>query len=134
MTKLQLRKIHEDERGKIYLILGDDLKEHEEITIFTCNKGYARGGCVHNINDESCCVLEGSIKYFMSGLKKPSLLIKGDSIVIPKKTPHYFIAQTDCVVIEWGATPTEKSEKHVEFRKKVDAINAEKKKMDNWMK
>ena len=52
---LKLSKLHEDKRGEIYLITGD-LKEHEEITLFTTRKGYARGGCIHNINDEYCTI------------------------------------------------------------------------------
>ena len=42
MLKLEL--LHQDERGEIYLITGDSLKEHQEITLFKTNKGYARGG------------------------------------------------------------------------------------------
>lgn len=119
---LNLRLIHKDNRGEIYLITGDSLKEHEEITLFTTKKGYARGGCIHNKNDEFCLVLEGSIKYFI-GKEYPEMMWKGMSTVIPKAQPHYFIAETDCLVAEWGATPSEKKEKHSQFREIVDAHN-----------
>lgn len=124
---LKLEKIHEDKRGDIYLMIGDDLKEHEEITLFTTKKGYARGGCIHNFNDEYCCVLEGKINYFV-GEEKSKLVKKGEIVRIPKAKPHYFISLTDSLVIEWGATPEEKKEKHPEFRKKANDINKRKEK------
>ena len=42
---------------------------------------------------------------------------------IPRNTPHYFIALEDSIILEWGATPEEKINKHKEFRKMVDDIN-----------
>lgn len=124
--------IHEDERGEIYLLKGSALKEHEEITIFTCKQNFARGGCIHMIHDEHCVVLEGKIEYHNGD--KTYIMRPGECITILKNTPHYFIAKTDSIVMEFGATPDEKKCKHLETRKKVDAINAEKIKMDNWMK
>jgi quercetin dioxygenase-like cupin family protein len=124
---MKIETIHEDERGKIFL-LTEDLREHKEITIFTANKGYARGGCIHNEHDEHCVVLEGQIKYFIGNKETPKTMIKGQSILIPKATPHYFVAKTDCIVMEWGALPSEKKCKHPEFRAYVDKINAEMKK------
>jgi len=120
---MKLETIHEDERGKIMLLTGD-LKEQQEITLFITNKGYARGGCIHNINDEYCVVLEGSIKYYI-GDEYPKIYNKGMTAFIPKATPHYFVAQKDCLVAEWGATPIEKKEKHLKFREIVDKINKE---------
>jgi mannose-6-phosphate isomerase-like protein (cupin superfamily) len=119
---LELNKIHEDDRGEIYLIEGD-LKEHEEITIFTCRKGKARGGCIHKESDEFCTVFEGAIAYYVKDMRNPITLLKGDCIKIPKNTPHYFLALKDCIVAEWGAKPEEKKEKHLETRKIVDEIN-----------
>jgi len=125
MVKLQLHKIHEDDRGAIFLIKGD-LKEHEEITLFTTKKGLARGGCIHKKNDEHCVVLEGKIIYYIGEAIKSNaglLCDKGDSVLIPKNTPHYFIAFEDSLVMEWGATPEEKLEKHKETREIVEEIN-----------
>lgn len=123
MTKLQLHEIHKDERGAIYLLKGNVLIDYDEITIFVTNKGYARGGCIHNINDEYCVVLEGTIKYWI-GNGLPEIYRNGMAAFIPSGTPHYFVAQTDCLVMEFGATAAEKKEKHLGFRKKVDEINA----------
>jgi len=128
-SKMKVDKIHSDSRGDIFLLFGDTLKEHEEITIFTTKKGYARGGCIHNNNDEYCSVLEGEITYYVG--KKTVIYMKmkkGDTIKIPKGTPHYFVATKDCIVMEWGATPKEKLEKHKEFRKMVDDINGRREK------
>ena len=117
---MKLSTIHEDNRGSINLLL-DDLRCYDEVTVFKTNRGYARGGCIHKLNDEFCVVIEGMILYQI-GIKE-ELLYPGDSIVIPKKTPHYFESLTDSVVLEWGATPAEKKEKHTAFRRKVDKIN-----------
>ena len=120
---LKLEKIHKDGRGEIYLIKGD-LKEHEEITLFITKKGFARGGCIHKKNNEFCVVLEGTIKHVIKDNVK--ILQKGESIKVPRNTPHYFVGAIDSIVLEWGATPEEKKEKHKEFRKIVDEINKRK--------
>lgn len=122
---LKLKKIHKDSRGEIYLLKGD-LKEHKEITIFYTKKGFARGGCIHKINDEFNTVLEGEIHYFTGN--NESIMIKGKSIKIPRNVPHYFISLTDSLVIEWGCTLEEKIEKYKPFRNIVDDIN---KKLEN---
>jgi mannose-6-phosphate isomerase-like protein (cupin superfamily) len=119
---LQINKINEDERGAIYLIEGDDLQWHDEITLFVTKRGYARGGCIHKISNEHCLVLEGIITYII-GDDGPEKMNKGTTAFIPKNTPHYFISNTDSIVIEWGATPEEKVDKHPQFRKRVEHIN-----------
>jgi quercetin dioxygenase-like cupin family protein len=118
---LKLEKLHEDKRGEIYLIIGD-FQEHEEVTLFFTRKNYARGGCIHKIHDEYCTVLEGKIRYFI-GTNDPIEMKAGDTVKIQKNTPHYFLSLKDSIVMEWGATPAEKKEKHEEFRKKVEMIN-----------
>ena len=97
------------------------LLKDDEITIFTCKKGMARGGCIHNLNDEYFVVLEGIIKYKIGD--DVEIFRKGMSGMIPAGTPHYFIAQVDSIVAEWGATIAEKQEKHKETRKIVEGIN-----------
>jgi len=117
-----LKEIHKDERGSINLLVGDTLKNFEEITLFITNEGFARGGCIHRLNNEYCVVLEGKINYFI-GDKPEAIYKEGDRVFIPKNTPHYFIAMTDCIVVEWGAAPVEKKERHEKFRQIVDKIN-----------
>lgn len=117
---MELQTIHTDKRGSVNLLLGD-LRQFKEVTVFVTKAGYARGGCIHNINDEVCCVIEGSILYIVGD--NQLCLGVGDIVRIPKSTPHYFLSETDSVVLEWGATPEEKKEKHHEYRAVVDRIN-----------
>jgi mannose-6-phosphate isomerase-like protein (cupin superfamily) len=119
---MELKTIHEDDRGKIYLLLGD-LTSHEEITIFKTYEGYARGGCIHPESNEHCCIMEGEVEYIV-GDKKIQCK-KGDTVFIPKNTPHYYISKKESLVMEWGATPEEKKNKHIETRKIVVNINNE---------
>jgi len=117
---LEFEKIHEDKRGEIYLVTGL-FPEGRELTLFTTKKGYARGGCIHKDNDESCCVLSGVIEYYIEG-RRPERFSKGRGTLIPKNHQHFFIALTDTIVVEWGATPAEKKQKG-KWRKYVDEIN-----------
>lgn len=117
---LNLKEIHKDNRGEIHILEGD-LKENKEITIFLTKSGFARGGCIHKINDELNVVLEGEIRYFVG--EKEIIMKRGDSVVIPRETPHYFISLTDSLVIEWGCLPEEKIEKYEPFRNIVNSIN-----------
>ena len=116
---MKLTKIHEDDRGTISL-LTEDMK-WDEVTIFHTKAGRARGGCIHNINDEFNSIIEGEIIYKVG--KQTYHLKTGDSCFIPAGKPHYFMSITDSIVLEWGATPAEKKEKHKEFRLVVDQIN-----------
>ncbi len=118
--KMRLEEIHADARGKINLLTGD--MKLDEITVFTTNAGYARGGCIHEINDEYTVIIEGEVLYCIGD--KYSILKKGDSCIIPKLTPHYFLSITDSIVLEWGAIPIEKLKKHAKYRQIVDNINA----------
>ena len=117
---MELKTIQSDNRGSVNLLLGD-LSQFQEITVFKTNAGYARGGCQHNIHDEVCCVVEGDILY-MIGDDQICLGV-GDVVRIPKSTPHYFFSETSSIVLEWGADPEEKKNKHPEFRAIVDNIN-----------
>jgi len=117
---LNLKEIHKDYRGEIYLLEGD-LKEDKEITIFSTKSGFARGGCIHRINNEHNVVLEGEIRYFIG--EKEIIMKKGDSAITPRETAHYFVSLTDSLVIEWGCIPEEKIEKYKPFRDIVDKIN-----------
>ena len=117
---MNLTLLHSDNRGQIYTITGDGLS-YPEIAMFTTNEGFARGGCIHEESDEYTCVISGSVKYQI-GID--SVILKlGESTVIPKNTPHYFVSLTDSVVLEWGAKPEEKKAKHRRFRQRVDKIN-----------
>lgn len=114
------KKIYEDKRGEIYVVTGLFMEE-KELALFTTRKGYSRGGCIHKNNGEWCCVLKGEICYCIEG-QRLTCMKRGDTVFIPKNTQHYFIAQTDCVVIEWGATPAEKKQKGI-WREYVVKIN-----------
>jgi quercetin dioxygenase-like cupin family protein len=115
---LEIKKVHEDERGEIYTI---PLEKDKELTILMTNKGYARGGCVHFKNNENCIVVKGKIQYFKGDTN--ITLTMGDTVYIPKGTPHFYISETDSILMEWGATLKEKDTKHVPFRNIVLDIN-----------
>jgi mannose-6-phosphate isomerase-like protein (cupin superfamily) len=117
---VKLNLIHQDNRGRILSLISDNFF-YPEVTIFETNAGFARGGCVHNINDEYCTVISGQVEYVIGD--ELHILSDGMSIKIPKGTPHYFISWGYSVVLEWGATVEEKGEKHKEFRQIVDRIN-----------
>lgn len=117
---MKLRNVHEDFRGSINILTG--FRNFEEATVFQTLKGYARGGCIHNINDERFVVLDGLVDFYLGDIKKS--LNVGNSIIITRGRPHYFVAVTDCVVMEWGATAEEKKDKHITTRKIVERINA----------
>jgi len=119
---MKLEMIHEDERGSISLLT--DLLKYPEITVFKTYEGFARGGCVHNIHNEFCCIAEGVVEYHIGNTVMT--VGEGQSVIIKKGTPHYYIALTDCTVLEWGADPDEKKEKHSACRAIVERINNEK--------
>ena len=119
---LKLETIHNDFRGAIHSITGNELK-YPELVILTAKKDVARGGCIHNKSNEYFFVIQGKVIYYIGNINKGKRYSTGMGGVIPKKTPHYFIALEDSIVLEWGATPEEKINKHKEFRKMVDDIN-----------
>ena len=121
---MKLDSILNDNRGEILLITG--FKQYPECTMFITKAGYARGGCIHRINDEFVCVIEGNIEYICytpTGMSRTKMFA-GDTVKVPKNTPHYYISWSDSAVLEWGATPEEKKEKHADFRAIVDEINS----------
>jgi len=114
---MNLTKIHSDERGEINILT--EFNNYPEVTVFKTKAGYCRGGCIHNIHDEYICVLEGTVDYAF-GTKNSNKIHKirlndGETSKILKGTPHYFHSITDSVVLEWGASPEEKKEKHESF-------------------
>ena len=118
---MELKEIHSDSRGQIYLLTG--LLFFPEVTLFRTHENTARGGCIHNINSEFICVIEGEIEYVYGELLWKKRMVAGDSFVIPKETPHYFLSKTSSLVAEWGATAEEKVKKHPLFRAIVNKIN-----------
>lgn len=118
---MKLKEIYEDKRGTINILTG--FRKLEEVAIFQTLENYARGGCIHYLNDEYIVVIEGTIAVVLND-DEAKMLSSGDSMLIRKATPHYFLAMTDCVVMEWGATSAEKEDKHIPTRKIVEDINA----------
>jgi len=118
---MELKKIHEDERGFIYAINGL-LEGGKEFAFLEVKKGYARGGCFHS-RDENLAVVKGKIKLLLG--EKEKIISQGESILIPAKVPHAFIGLEDSIVSEWGITTQEKQAdiKNLELRVKVDEIN-----------
>jgi len=122
---MQLEHIHQDDRGEIKALVGSEFLPAEEVTVFTTEHGYARGGCIHRESSEHICVLAGRIVFVIKGEQENAdiVMCAGDSYTIPPNTPHYFYSITDSVVMEWGPKISEKGERDEAFRKIVDAMN-----------
>lgn len=118
---MELKKIHEDKRGYIYVV-DNLLEDNREFSFLEIKEGFARGGCLHK-NDEYFVVIEGSIKFILGYEEK--ILKKGESGLIPKNLPHAFVALEDSIVSEWGISTEEKEAdvKDPELRKTVDDLN-----------
>jgi hypothetical protein len=118
----EMKTIHKDARGTIYgFYFGDT-----EYILLVTNKGFARGGCIHRFHDEHAVILKGSVEYHIRG--KPVKVFKeGDTVLVKKNTPHYFIALKPSIVMEWGPFPEEKIERHPKWRRTVEKINERKK-------
>lgn len=125
---MKLDKIFADKRGEIYSVTESPLTL-PEVSFLTCNAGMARGGCIHRKNFEHLCVIEGTMNYYY-GLENDDIssmrhitLRAGQSFTIPPNTPHFMLALTNCVFIEFGCEIEEKQEKYLPYRKIVDDIN-----------
>jgi perosamine synthetase len=120
---LNMKKIHEDNRGYIYLIK-NLLEDKKEFTFLETKKGFARGGCLHP-KDEYLVVVKGRIKLILG---EDEIEMKtGESIKIPANKSHAWIALEDSILSEWGVTEEEKKERDLELRKVIDRINEENK-------
>jgi len=117
----ELKKIHEDKRGGIYLVK-NLLEDQKEFTFMEIKAGYARGGCLHS-NDEYFVVIKGRVKYICGDEERE--LVAGNSGVIPAFKPHAFIGVEDSIVSEWGITSEEKERdaKDEHLRAHVDQLN-----------
>ena len=115
---LEMKRVHNDERGEIYVI---PLSKDKDIAICTTNKGYARGGGIHKNNDEFFTIIKGIVQYVIDGKEK--IFQEGMSGFIPHDTPHMMRAKTDSITMEWGATIAEKQTYNAEYRKLVEKIN-----------
>jgi len=116
---MKLTKVHEDSRGEISALT--EFPEFEELTFLFTRQGKARGGCIHQRNNEYFCVISGRVEITIGD--STFILKTGETTFIPKNSPHYFIAIEDSLVCEWGATAEEKKEKHSQYRKIVKDIN-----------
>ena len=115
---MNFNKIHGDDRGEIGVMWGLGCPE---VSIFTTLKGKARGGCLHPESDEYIAVISGSIV-----LKTPNMDIimkRGHTELIPRNTPHCFVAIEDCAVMEWGPHAREKGIKDPQMADYVKLIN-----------
>ncbi|NPE27134.1 cupin domain-containing protein [Methanococcoides sp. SA1] len=119
--ELKLIKLHEDNRGGIYLM--DDLLDNsKEFTFLEMKRGSARGGCVHS-NDENFVVIKGKVRFICG--EEERIVETGDSGVIPAGAPHAFVAIENSIVSEWGITTEEKEKdiKDPKLREIVDNLN-----------
>ena len=122
---MELKKIHEDNRGYIYLVK-DLLEDNKEFTLLQTKKGFARGGCLHSKN-ENLVVIKGKIKFIWGEEEK--IMNAGESFVIPAYKPHAWVAMEDSITSEWGITSKEKEadKKDPKLRKIIDELNSKNK-------
>ncbi len=79
----------------------------KDLMIYTTKAGCARGGGYHLLNDEYVVVIEGTVNILLDD--KWMTLKKGMSVFIPHNTIHMMVAETDCIMMEWGVTKEEKN-------------------------
>ena len=120
-NQMELKKIHEDKRGFIYLVK-DLLEDDKEFTFMEIKNGFARGGCLHS-KDENFVVIKGKVRV-VSG-NREWITNQGESGKFPAGEPHAFIALEDSIVSEWGITTEEKEAdiKDPKLRSVVDEAN-----------
>lgn len=124
IEQMKLEKIHEDQRGYIYLVK-NLLENNKEFTFLEVKKGFARGGCLHS-RDEFFVVVKGKIRYIHG--EQEEIVSHGESRKIPAGEPHAFIGIEDSIVSEWGITSDEKAldKKDSRLREQIDKINESK--------
>jgi quercetin dioxygenase-like cupin family protein len=115
---LHFEKQVEDIRGKIFFFA----QGNKRFNLVEMKKDFARGGHYHNF-EQMHIILTGKIEYH----KKDPLMDKEDieiinsldSVLIPAKTPHLFIALEDSSFIETYEDSYESTE-YPEFRRIVE--------------
>ena len=121
---MKLKKVHEDKRGSIHSVTGIELKEHDEAVLIFTKKGYARGGCINDINDEHHVLIEGKVIFYIPN-KIDKILNKGDDFYVYRGFPHYMIALEDSLILEWGTIEEERCKKDKSTLDIVNKINEE---------
>lgn len=115
---LHLEKQVEDNRGKIFFFSHGKKKFH----VVEMKNGFARGGHYHNF-EQLHLILTGKIEYHAKNLtddkEEIRIIHSPDTILIPAKTPHLFIALEDSSFIEIYENVYEATE-YPEFRRIVE--------------
>jgi mannose-6-phosphate isomerase-like protein (cupin superfamily) len=112
---MNFEKVHEDKRGEIYAITGED----ELSNLLVTHKGFARGGCMHK-ETEHFLVVQGQIILHLP--YKDQIMNAGECVSYPPMTPHFFISLTESIVMESGAQPP--ADKYLPYAEKVAEINS----------
>ena len=96
---MEIIKINSDHRGHIYQF---DIGEKQHI-IITFNEGVARGGHYHE-QEQMHIILAGSFKILLHHIdtkkEDEKKVVEGDSILIPARVAHLFIAESHGVIAE----------------------------------
>ena len=125
---LEMKKIHNDERGEIYSITGEEMKT-PEISLFLTKKGFFRGGVIHSMHDTFVQVIEGIVEVYhkpkdskdylppasaagegqqMDGCNLTTLIKGGLArFLVPHGCPYYTYSKTDSVIMTWGPASDE---------------------------
>lgn len=117
------KQIHEDNRGKVYLL---EYKGKEFLLLET-NAGSARGGDVHK-STQYDIVLSGEIFWIKRmkkcGKKSFEILSEGDMTSTKAGVSHFMVSFSDSLVLEWlDEAEGPKKTYDTEFREIVNSIN-----------
>jgi len=99
MEKIEVKKIHEDSRGKIYSIKLNT----QELILWTLKKDYIRGGNFHK-SIQHDIIISGDVlvTYREKDKDIKKVYTEGEYIKFDPQTPHMFMALTDdVIVLEW---------------------------------
>jgi hypothetical protein len=121
MSKLQIdfNLIHEDERGRLY-VLGYD---GQEVLVVTTETGFSRGGDLHD-DVQYNVILDGKVewRWFLNCKEIKKIFKKNDIIKTDPNIPHMMVALAPTLMIEFHSKgcPRRRCE---HYRPVVDEIN-----------
>ena len=82
---------HEDHRGKFFELFKD--KNGSQISLFTSNKGFKRGGHYHNTKVEKFLVISGKAKFIFKNInsnKQIEFILDENDYKIVESLPGYW--------------------------------------------
>ena len=100
MQVIELKPAHEDERGSITDLIGDDTIN--AVTVITFKKGAVRANHYHEHTIQWNYVIDGEVLLVTKGadgVRQERVLKKGDFAYSPEREQHALRAETDATVL-----------------------------------